>query len=268
MVVTKMEGDQLFISPICRFCGGDIQKRSPDYEDSQIYDELFEKFFQLLKDLELVDGRWRPHLNPYDVSGKGPSLSYLSDIEGDPLLYSGAIHFLYGKPGTLKSWIGLSTLGESDVRVWDLCESPDGVKRDLGQKMVADIKALARRNNAKMWDYDARTGVLELGHLKVIHGYHTGMNACAAHARIYGNCVFGHIHSIESYQVPGIHQKEARSIGCLCDLNPRYANRKTGKLRWANGWAYGWLFEDGHYHISQVRKVGGKFYAQTDLKEY
>jgi hypothetical protein len=94
------------------------------------------------------------------------------------------------------------------------------------------------------------------------------MNACAAHARIYGNCVFGHIHSIESFQTPGLQQKEARSIGCLCDLNPDYANTKTGKLKWGHGYVFGFLFSDGSYTINQVRDTNGVFYAQTDLKGY
>jgi len=159
-------------------------------------------------------------------------------------------------------------LGNHDIRAYDMRLSGDGARRDLGNRMVEDIKKVAARADAKLWDYDARTGVLELGHLNVLHGYHTGMNACAAHARIYGNCVFGHIHSIESFQTPGLYQKEARSIGCLCDLNPDYANRKTGKLKWANGFAFGFLFPDGTYTISQVRNTGDTYYAQTNLKGY
>lgn len=159
-------------------------------------------------------------------------------------------------------------LGNHDVRAWDLCQSPDGVKRDLGEQMVRDINGVARRNVARLWPYDARAGVLTLGHLNIVHGYHTGMAACAHHSRIYGNVVFGHIHSIESFQTPGLKQQEARSIGCLCGLNPDYANRKTGKLRWAHGWAYGWLFNDGTYQINQARNVEGSFYASQDIKAY
>lgn len=159
-------------------------------------------------------------------------------------------------------------LGNHDVRVWDMLNSGDGVRKDLAAKMVADIEYLARQHSAKLWPYDARHGVLEIGHLKVIHGYHTGANACASHSRIYGNVIFGHVHSIESFQTPGLKQQEARAIGCLCQLDQDYANRKTGKLRWAHGWAYGWLFEDGTYQLNQARSVEGKFYASQDLKSY
>jgi len=159
-------------------------------------------------------------------------------------------------------------LGNHDVRVYDLAEATDGVKRDLGEKMVEDVKSVARRNKARLWPYDSRLGVLSIGHLNVVHGYHTGNSACAAHSRIYGNVIFGHVHSIESFQTPGLSQKEARAIGCLAKLDMPYANRKTGKLRWGNGFAYGWLFEDGSYQLHQARSVNGTFHASTEIKAY
>ena len=157
-------------------------------------------------------------------------------------------------------------MGNHDVRIFDLAESKEGVKQDLGQRMVADVQALARKNKAKLWPYDSREGVLEIGKLRVVHGYHTGMSACAAHSRIYGNVIFGHVHSIESFQTPGLQQQEARAIGCLCKLDMDYVNRKTGKLRWAHGWAAGYLFEDGTYTLWQIRGLNGKFYAPTGLQ--
>lgn len=157
-------------------------------------------------------------------------------------------------------------MGNHDVRVYDLAGSCDGVRGDLGQRMVMDIESLARKNKAKLWPYDSRLGVLEIGKLKVVHGYHTGMSACAHHSRIYGNVIFGHVHSIESFQTPGLNQQEARAIGCLCKLDLDYANRKTGKLRWAHGWAAGYLFEDGTYTLWQIRGINGKFYAPTGLE--
>lgn len=159
-------------------------------------------------------------------------------------------------------------LGNHDHRIYQLAESCDGVKRDLGRQMLKDIKTLARTTAAKLLPYDSREGVFRIGHLSIVHGFHTGMSACAHHARIYGNVVFGHVHSIESFQTPGLEQREARSIGCLCKLNPEYANTKTGKLRWAHGWAAGYVFDDGTYSLFQVRGIDGKFYAPTGFKAF
>jgi len=159
-------------------------------------------------------------------------------------------------------------LGNHDVRAHDLCHSPDAVLRDLGMKMVEDINYVASRNKAKLWPYDSRYGVMEIGFLKVVHGYHTGASACAHHSRIYGNVIFGHVHSVEAFQTPGLKQQEARAIGCLCKLDQDYADRKTGKLRWAHGFAYGWLFEDSTYQLHQARSVEGKFYASKEITAY
>lgn len=159
-------------------------------------------------------------------------------------------------------------LGNHDDRVYKLAESSDGVKRDLGQKMVRDIKYVARRNKAKLIPYDSRFGVFRMGHLVVIHGFHAGQRACAEHAKCYDNVVFGHVHSIDAQQIPGLKQKEARSIGCLCDLNPDYMQTKTGKLRWAHGWAFGFVHDDGTYSLFQVRGIDGKFYAPTGFKAF
>jgi len=159
-------------------------------------------------------------------------------------------------------------LGNHDVRPWDMLGATDAVRRELGLKMIADIEYVARRNRATLWPYDARGGVLQLGHLSVVHGFHTGASAAASHARIYGNVVYGHVHGIESYQTPGLRQKEARAIGCLCKLDQGYINRKTAKLRWAHGWAYGWLFHDDTYQIHQARSIEGKFYASTEIQGF
>lgn len=158
--------------------------------------------------------------------------------------------------------------GNHDIRALEMAQSSDGVKRDLGDRMVKDMRALATACRAATYPYDARYGVMTIGHLSVVHGFHTGAAAAATHARIYGNVVYGHAHSIESWQSPGLHQREARCIGCLCKLDMDYAATKTGKLRWANGWAYGWVFPDGTYHINQVRGINGRFIAPTGLKEF
>jgi AAA domain len=65
------------------------------------------------------DDIWPTHTNPYDYKGNGAELAFWSDAEGNPLLYRGGIHFLYGKPATLKSWFALNLLHEADVRLWD-----------------------------------------------------------------------------------------------------------------------------------------------------
>jgi hypothetical protein len=119
-----------------------------------------------------------------------------------------------------------------------------------------------------MLPYDSDLGVLRLGKLSVLHGFHAGVSACRTHATIYGNCLHGHIHSIEVASVASREPVEARSIGCLCLRDMDYVNKKTGKLKWAQGWAYGILFADGTYQLFQARNINGQFYAASEIKTY
>ena len=151
--------------------------------------------------------------------------------------------------------------------MWEKLYSLNGVERDFARDRVKRIEAVLRKRGVKMLPYDAALGVLKLGHLNVIHGYHAGENACRQHARVYGNCIFGHVHTIESAPVPSLEPAEARSIGCLCKRDMDYINRKTGKLRWGQGWAYGLLFQDGTYHLEQARKIKGRFVVATEYQE-
>lgn len=157
--------------------------------------------------------------------------------------------------------------GNHDERLWMFAGSATGLLRDYALAGIGRIKVLMGKCQAKMLPYDAARGILELGQLKILHGYHSGVGACRQHANVYGNCLFGHVHTIESAPVARLEPAEARSIGCLCKRDMDYVNAKTGKLRWGQGWAYGLLFPDGSYQLFQTRKIQGKFYYASEIRE-
>jgi hypothetical protein len=140
--------------------------------------------------------------------------------------------------------------------------------RDYATDGIKQMEAVVKKCRAKMLPYDSDLGVLELGKLSVLHGFHAGVGACRLHAAIYGNSIFGHVHTIETASVASREPAEARSIGCLCKRDMDYVNKKTGKLRWAQGWAYGLLYPDGNYMLFQTRNIGGQFYAATEIKTF
>ena len=158
--------------------------------------------------------------------------------------------------------------GNHDERIYDFRGSATGVMRDYAADGIKQLESVVKRCKAKMLPYDSDLGVLKLGSLSVIHGYHAGVGACRLHANIYRNCIFGHVHTIESAPVAAREPAEARSIGCLCKRDMDYINKKTGKLRWAQGWAYGLLFPDGTYQLFQTRNLAGQFYAASEVKTY
>lgn len=158
--------------------------------------------------------------------------------------------------------------GNHDERIYDFTRSATGILRDYARDGVKRMERIVKQCKASMLPYDSSEGILEMGKLLVLHGYHAGIGACRQHAAIYGNCIFGHVHTSEAAPVPSRKAASAESIGCLCVRDMDYVNKKTGKPRWVQGWVYGVLMPDGHYQMFKTRNVEGHFYAAESVKEY
>jgi len=128
----QADGDRYSYSHWCRHCLSN--------EKLSVEEQLFGMSKWLLEN-ELVDGKYRQHHNPFDYEGKLPELTFLRDTEGNPMLYRGNIHFIYGKPGTYKSWVVLSMLQHHDVRFWDFENGMSGVLRRLQSLGVSRERA-------------------------------------------------------------------------------------------------------------------------------
>jgi predicted phosphodiesterase len=159
--------------------------------------------------------------------------------------------------------------GNHDERLWRIEDSTTGLVRDYARDGIKRFNQLMSRCKARVLPYDARLGVLRLGRLKCIHGYAAGVGATAKHARSFGCVIHGHTHVIEVAAVDSDEgPREARAIGALCKIDMPYNSHHLGKLRHSNGFAYGYLFENGDYQIFQARKINGRFYAASDIKVY
>lgn len=94
--------------------------------------------------------------------------------------------------------------GNHDERLWRFRESCSGLLRDYADEGIDKIEKLAKSCRAKMMPYDSRYGVLDIGKLRVVHGYATGIGAANKHARVYGNCFYGHTHDMSVAPVENI----------------------------------------------------------------
>lgn len=159
--------------------------------------------------------------------------------------------------------------GNHDDRPYQFAGSAVGVLRDYANDGIKRMEQVFKKCKATTKPYHVRDGVLRLGSLKCVHGYAHGMNATQVHARVYRNCVFGHIHSITSAPVESDEgPMEARCIGAICKIDMPYNSTRTATLRQENGWAYGHLFPDGSYQLFQTRKINGSFYAAHEIRAY
>lgn len=155
------------------------------------------------------------------------------------------------------------------VRLETAASSRNAAIRERAQEGIDDMDRILRQCRAKTLPYDSRKGVLQLGHLRMIHGYAHGIGAVAKTARVYGNVLMGHIHTIESVPVESLcGPAECRSIGALCVLDQPYNSRQMNKLRHDQGWAYGYLHDDGTYTLFQTRRIGDTFYAAKEIEAY
>lgn len=156
--------------------------------------------------------------------------------------------------------------GNHDERLWDLLASDDHKMRDLAQTVADDI--VDALGDAKMLPYQKRDGVLTLGHLRIVHGYHTGVTAARQAAMVYGSVVMGHIHAIDEYAIPGLEPRVGKAIGCLCKLDMDYNRAQAMTLRQSHGFAYGLLMGNGTYHVWQAYPINGVWVFPSEMRVY
>jgi len=155
--------------------------------------------------------------------------------------------------------------GNHDERLWEFAQH-DGIEGEYAQQGVDSLNTLCKRLRVSTLPYCKRRGVLELGNLKCLHGYFAGVTAARAHAQVYGSCLFGHIHAIDTANVPGLERREARSTGCLCKLDMPWNARIPSTLRHQHGFAYGVYDEkSGEFELWQSQKTKIGWVATTKV---
>lgn len=157
-------------------------------------------------------------------------------------------------------------LGNHDYRLWKLAEDGKGVMKDYAQEAVRKIEEKLHKNHCKSYRYDRREGVLRLGHLKLIHGFVSGVNAARRSALTYGSVLMGHGHGIQHVSIEGLDNRMGRMCGCLCNLNMDYVHASIASLMWRHGFSYGVVNETtGDYATWQAESVNGKWILPSDI---
>lgn len=134
--------------------------------------------------------------------------------------------------------------GNHDERLWQSAQSAtNGNMRDLCGRLVQDIEQQKNWNRATVLPYDVRTGVLKLGQLQFVHGYHAGVAAARQAIGIYKGSgtgvVQGHVHSFSRFADSSLSRAEGISVGALCKIDMPYNAKTPRKLAHENGWAFG-----------------------------
>ncbi len=159
--------------------------------------------------------------------------------------------------------------GNHCVRLWDLQAANCGPMSDLATICINEFDGIRKKMKCKMLPYDRRGGILEIGKLRVLHGFYCGVNAARRSAQVWGSCVVGHGHSIQLAAIEGPENRVGRMIGCLCNLDMPFQRANPASLLHRHGFAYG-VIDDrkGTYQVHQAEKVGDKWLLPTGFKEY
>jgi hypothetical protein len=101
-------------------------------------------------------------------------------------------------------------------------------------------------------------------HLCYIHGlyvneYHAKKTVMAYHKSV----IYGHVHTVQSHvltsPVDTTKFYKGQAVGCLCSLNPHYAQHRPNA--WVNGFNYAYVDDDGSFEDYTVTIVKNKFWA-------
>lgn len=158
--------------------------------------------------------------------------------------------------------------GNHDERLWELAfKKKEGPLSDLALRGVSEIEEKLRKMKCAMLPYHKRK-VLQIGHLKWIHGFGGGgVNAASRHAKAYGSIIVNHFHSIQWVSIEGIENRVGRICGCLCYLDMDYNDRQIGSLVHRHGWPFGVINRrTGNYHCWQAENVDGQWVIPTGIK--
>lgn len=154
--------------------------------------------------------------------------------------------------------------GNHDERLWDLLDVDDAKLSEYALKLVDEIRDAI--GDAKMLPYHKRNGVLKIGKLSFIHGYHSGLNAARMAAQVFGSVLMGHVHTIDQFSVPGLEPRIGRAIGCMCQVDATYNRAQANTLRQTNGFSYGFIFPSGHYQVFQAEGIAGTWYMPSEFR--
>ncbi len=105
--------------------------------------------------------------------------------------------------------------------------------------------------------YHPRQGVLQFGHLRILHGFFANEYMAKKMASIYGTCVFGHTHRFQTFQAKSAFESHCGfAIGMMGKLDQPYTENRA-PLGWCQGFCFGYIRRNGWFNLYPVRIYQG-----------
>ncbi len=135
-----------------------------------------------------------------------------------------------------------------------------GTKLDSRLRSLCDVQTNLhlKELGIKFLPWHPIKGVLEIGKLKILHGFYANEYVAAKTARTYGTCVFGHAHRFQTFwPKAAFNNHVGYSIGMLGRLDQTYTESRP-PMGWAQGFAFGYIHRSGWFDLYQARIVGDR----------
>lgn len=158
-------------------------------------------------------------------------------------------------------------MGNHDVRPHRMLKALSAVTRDYAKRLIEDMDGILKSLGATVYPYHKRQGVAQVGNLRFVHGYASGLYTTRKHAQAYCTVIHFHTHHVDYWKEPSLDDVQSWCPGCLCQLDHDYNSTHMNTLRQQNGWAYGAIFDNGDSPIvnTATKKQGG-FYVPQGFK--
>ena len=152
-------------------------------------------------------------------------------------------------------------LGNHDKRLWDVAEYDRfGIVQDYAKQGIKDIVARCRVIKCKIIPYAADKGFFDLGKVRMLHGYTSGLYATKKHAEIYspegGIVLHGHTHTVQHFVIQRANGGQGRAVGCLANLDMGYNKAQPARIAHGHGFAYGYADAKG-FEVYQAKPTKG-----------
>jgi len=252
------------------------KRRQGYYNNNSVGSEM--EHTGIKKVITIADFHYPFNVNPETM------FQYIKDEQPDEIVFLGDAIDMHG----------VSTYYEGGVEQWcyDTYDEIQGFKNDVLKR----IKRLSKRTRIvfmdgnhedRVWNqikekkargrlidhwkllsnyvdhYVKYNDVYKIGHLYFTHGvYHNDSHAKKHAIEFMKNMRYGHIHTVQEYAKSspvGDRTYTAKSLPCMCDLNPEYMRKRPNS--WMNGFNIAFFQENGDFNDYNIIITDWKFIA-------
>lgn len=136
-------------------------------------------------------------------------------------------------------------IGNHEYRLYEALNSLDAKHAFAAKATIQAIRKAIGRTCRFIETYDITKSVVNLGDLKLLHGFMYGERALQEHGEQFGKCLIAHLHYVHTFPIKRFNSPVASCLGYLGDpAKFTYANKNRAKSRWSNGFAWGEYTDD------------------------